>query len=65
MRAFSQYIEARVFAFPPPAVVELGQANGFDFELLDRAGLGHSALMAARNQLLGLAAQDPRLTRVV
>jgi hydrophobe/amphiphile efflux-1 (HAE1) family protein len=64
MRAFSQYIEARVFAFPPPAVVELGQANGFDFELLDRGGLGHAALMAARNQLLGLAARDPRLTRV-
>jgi HAE1 family hydrophobic/amphiphilic exporter-1 len=64
MRAFSRYIEARVFAFPPPAVVELGQANGFDFQLLDRGGLGHGALMGARNQLLGLAAQDARLTRV-
>jgi HAE1 family hydrophobic/amphiphilic exporter-1 len=64
MRAFSRYIEARVFAFPPPAVVELGQANGFDFQLLDRGGLGHEALMGARNQLLGLAAQDARLTRV-
>jgi HAE1 family hydrophobic/amphiphilic exporter-1 len=64
MQAFSRYIEARVFAFPPPAVVELGQANGFDFQLLDRGGLGHGALMGARNQLLGLAAQDARLTRV-
>jgi HAE1 family hydrophobic/amphiphilic exporter-1 len=64
MRAFSRYIEARVFAFPPPAVVELGQANGFDFQLLDRGGLGHGALMGARNQLLSLAAQDARLTRV-
>ena len=64
MRTFSRYIEARVFAFPPPAVVELGQANGFDFELLDRGGLGHTALMAARNQLLGIAARDNRLTRV-
>ncbi|MCB2167328.1 MAG: efflux RND transporter permease subunit [Deltaproteobacteria bacterium] len=64
MRAFSQYIDARVFAFPPPAVVELGQATGFDFQLLDRGGLGHAALMGARNQLLGLAAQDGRLTRV-
>ena len=49
---------------PPPAVRELGQAGGFDFQLQDRGGLGHEALMAARNQLLGLAAKDPRLTRV-
>ena len=55
---------ARVFAFPPPAVIELGQAGGFDFQLQDRGGLGHEALMAARNQLLGMAAKDPRLTRV-
>jgi len=55
---------ARVFAFPPPAVLELGRAGGFDFQLQDRGGLGHDALMAARNQLLGMAAQDPRLIRV-
>jgi len=55
---------AMVFAFPPPAVIELGNATGFDFELLDLGGLGHSALMAARNQLLGMATQDPRLVRV-
>ena len=53
-----------VFAFPPPAVIELGNAKGFDFQLLDRGGLGHEALMAARNQLLGMAAKDPRLTAV-
>uniref|UniRef100_A0A7C3Z2R3 Efflux RND transporter permease subunit n=1 Tax=Desulfobacca acetoxidans TaxID=60893 RepID=A0A7C3Z2R3_9BACT len=64
MARFSQIRNARVFAFPPPAVLELGRAGGFDFELQDRGGLGHAALMAARNQLLGLAAQDPRLTRV-
>ena len=64
MGAFSRFRDAMVFAFAPPAVVELGQANGFDFQLLDRGGLGHAKLMAARNQLLGLAAQDPRLTRV-
>ena len=45
-----------VFAFPPPAVLELGVANGFDMYLQDRAGAGHEALMAARNQLLGMAA---------
>lgn len=55
---------AKVFAFPPPAVIELGQAGGFDFQLQDRGGLGHTALMNARNQLLGMAAQNPRLTRV-
>ncbi|HUJ11837.1 MAG TPA: efflux RND transporter permease subunit [Verrucomicrobiae bacterium] len=64
MRAFSKFRNAMAFVFPPPAVVELGNARGVDFELLDRAGLGHAALMAARNQLLGLAAQDPRLANV-
>jgi HAE1 family hydrophobic/amphiphilic exporter-1 len=64
MIKFSQLRNARVFAFPPPAVLELGRAGGFDFQLQDRSGLGHDALMAARNQLLGLAAQDPRLVRV-
>jgi HAE1 family hydrophobic/amphiphilic exporter-1 len=64
MGAFSQIREAMVFAFPPPPVIELGNATGFDFQLQDRGGLGHEALMAARNQLLGMAAQDPRLARV-
>jgi len=61
---FSKVRNARVFAFPPPAVMELGQSGGFDFQLQDRAGVGHAALMAARNQLLAQAAQDPRLIRV-
>ncbi|MFZ5451003.1 MAG: efflux RND transporter permease subunit [Thermodesulfobacteriota bacterium] len=64
MAKFSQIRNAMVFAFPPPAVLELGRAGGFDFQLQDRGGLGHEALMAARNQLLGIAAQDPRLVRV-
>ncbi len=64
MGAFSQIKEAMVFAFPPPPVIELGMATGFDLQLLDRGGLGHEKLMAARNQLLGMAAQDPRLTSV-
>ncbi len=62
--AFSQIRNAIVVAFPPPAVVELGSAKGFDFMLQDRGGVGHEALMQARNQLLGMAAQDPRLTAV-
>ena len=64
MTALSRIRNAMVFAFPPPAVIELGNAKGFDFQLLDRGGLGHEALMAAHNQLLGMAAQDPRLTAV-
>ena len=56
--------DAMAFAFAPPAVLELGNATGFDFELLDRGGLGHQALMDARNQLLGLAAKDPTLMAV-
>ena len=64
MAKFSQIRNARVFAFQPPAVLELGQAGGFDFQLQDRGGLGHEALMGARNQLLGMAAKDPRLVRV-
>jgi len=64
MEKFSKIRNAQVYAFPPPAVIELGQAGGFDFQLQDRGGVGHEALMAARNQLLGMAAKDPRLTRV-
>ena len=62
--AFSQIKEAMVYAFPPPAVVELGNASGFDFQLQDRGGVGHAKLMQARNMVLGMAAQDPRLTKV-
>ncbi len=64
MGRFAQIRNARIFAFAPPAVVELGMANGFDFQLQDRGGLGHAALMNARNQLLGMAWADKRLTRV-
>jgi hydrophobe/amphiphile efflux-1 (HAE1) family protein len=63
-RAFSKIRNALVFAFAPPSVIELGTATGFDFQLLDRGGLGHQKLMEARNQLLGMAAKDARLTKV-
>jgi multidrug efflux pump len=56
--------EATVIGFPPPAALELGNATGFDFELIDKAGLGHEALMQAREQLLALTAKDPLLARV-
>ena len=64
MQAFSQIRDGLVFAFSPPAVVELGQANGFDFQLQDRGGLGHDKLMEARNQLLGMAMKNPKLIAV-
>ena len=64
MKVFSKIKAAMVFAFPPPAVSELGNAKGFDFELLDFGGVGHEKLMAARNQLLGMAMRDPRLINV-
>jgi HAE1 family hydrophobic/amphiphilic exporter-1 len=64
MGAFAGLRDAVAFAFPPPAVIELGQANGFDLMLQDRGGLGHEKLMDARKQLLTLAAKDPRLVRV-
>jgi hydrophobe/amphiphile efflux-1 (HAE1) family protein len=64
MMKFSRIRNAQIFAFPPPAVVELGMSKGFDFQLQDRGGLGHTALMAARNQMLGMAFADDRLIRV-
>lgn len=64
MAAFSQIRDGMAFAFSPPAVVELGQANGFNLQLQDRGGLGHEKLMEARNQLLGMAMQNPKLVAV-
>lgn len=64
MEFFSSIRKAMIFSFPPPAVVELGNAKGFDFMLLDRGGLGHRELMDARNQLLQMAEKDPRLFSV-
>ena len=56
--------DAQVFAIVPPSVQELGNATGFDLELEDRGNVGHDGLMAARNQLLGLAAKNPLLLGV-
>jgi multidrug efflux pump len=64
MGAFAGIRDAMVFAFAPPAVLELGNAAGFDLELQDTGGIGHERLMAARNQLLGMASQDPILVAV-
>ena len=64
MGAFSQIKDAMVFPFVPPAITQLGTSSGFNLQLQDLGGLGHDALMEARNQFLGLAAQDPRLVGV-
>ncbi|XNM60340.1 efflux RND transporter permease subunit [Escherichia coli] len=63
-KAFNKIKEARVIASSPPAISGLGSSAGFDMELQDHAGAGHDALMAARNQLLALAAENPELTLV-
>ncbi|AXD02984.1 multidrug efflux RND transporter permease subunit [Salmonella enterica subsp. enterica] len=60
-RAFSQIRDGLVFPFNMLAIVELGTATGFDFELIDQGGLGHDALTKARNQLLGMVAKHPDL----
>ncbi|ABS49153.1 MULTISPECIES: efflux RND transporter permease AcrB [Yersinia pseudotuberculosis complex] len=57
--AFSKIKDGMVFAFNLPAIVELGTATGFDFQLIDQGNLGHQQLTDARNQLLGMAAQHP------
>ncbi len=59
MARFSQIKDAMVFAFNLPAIVELGTATGFDFQLIDQGGLGHEKLTQARNQLFGMVAQHP------
>jgi multidrug efflux pump len=64
MKHFSTLRNASVYALVPPPVMELGNATGFDMELLDTAGIGHERLMAARNQLLGLAAREKSVVGV-
>jgi multidrug efflux pump len=64
MSAFSQIKDAMVFPFVPPAITQLGTSSGFNLQLQDLGGLGHDELMEARNQFLGMAAQDKRLVGV-
>ncbi|RVT89102.1 efflux RND transporter permease subunit [Sphingomonas crocodyli] len=62
--AFQKIRSGQVIAFGPPAMLELGNADGFDFQLKDNGNIGHAKLLAARNQLLQAAAADPRLMMV-
>ena len=59
MQALGQIKDAMVFPFNLPAIIELGNATGFDFQLIDQGNLGHEKLTAARNQLFGMIAQHP------
>jgi hydrophobe/amphiphile efflux-1 (HAE1) family protein len=61
---FARYQDALIISSAPPAVRELGNASGFSLQLVDRGGRGHEALMAARDELLRLAAASPVLSRV-
>jgi multidrug efflux pump len=64
MGAFAQIKDAMVFPFVPPAITQLGNSSGFNLQLQDLGGLGHEALMNARNQFMGMAMQEPRLVGV-
>ena len=64
MGGLSGVRDAFIFALSPPPIPELGRGTGFTFRLQDRGGAGHDALLAARNQLLGMAAQSPVLAGV-
>ncbi len=63
-RHFAPYKDSVVIGVNPPSIPELGTASGFDLELQDRGGLGHEALMQARDQLLGQARADQTLAQV-
>ena len=60
-KAFSQIKDGMIFPFNLPAIIELGTATGFDFELIDQANLGHTELTKARNELLGMVKEHPEL----
>ena len=64
MGVFGKFTDAMIFAVVPPAVQELGNATGFDLQLVDHNGIGHARLLAARNAMLGAAAQDHSLVGV-
>ncbi|HEX2010988.1 MAG TPA: efflux RND transporter permease subunit [Roseateles sp.] len=54
--------DAFIFPLSPPPIPELGNATGFALRLQDRAGLGHEALLNARNQLMGMASKSKLIT---
>ncbi len=64
MAHFSQMQVALTFAFQPPAITELGTADGFELRIQDREGIGHTALLEQRDRLIGLSRQNPDVMAV-
>jgi hydrophobe/amphiphile efflux-1 (HAE1) family protein len=64
MRAMSGYSDGQIFAVVPPPVSELGNATGFDLQLVNTGGMSHERLIQVRDEMIALAAKDPRLTGV-
>jgi hydrophobe/amphiphile efflux-1 (HAE1) family protein len=60
----SQYRDALIIAFIPPAALELGNATGFDLQLVDTGNIGHAKLVEARNMMMGMAMQDKRIVGI-
>ncbi|MEJ2467008.1 MAG: efflux RND transporter permease subunit [Candidatus Thiodiazotropha sp.] len=60
----SQIKDAVIYPINLPSIPELGTASGFDLMLQDRNNIGHEELIAARNQLIGMASKDERFTGV-
>jgi HAE1 family hydrophobic/amphiphilic exporter-1/multidrug efflux pump len=64
MATFSKYADGFIFAIVPPAVSELGNATGFDLQIVDETGIGYQQLLAIRNQALGMSQSEPRVAQV-
>jgi HAE1 family hydrophobic/amphiphilic exporter-1/multidrug efflux pump len=64
MGPLSQFKDALIYAVVPPAVQELGNATGFDLQLVDTGGIGHAKLVEARNMMMGMAMQNPNIAQV-
>jgi HAE1 family hydrophobic/amphiphilic exporter-1/multidrug efflux pump len=62
--AMMQIRDAMVFPIVPPAVIELGNVSGFDMFLQARGGQTHEELLGARNQLMGMASQNPAIGQI-
>lgn len=64
MQEMSKIVDATAYAFFPPPIRELGNSSGFDLQIIDRGNLGHQSLIDARNQILGMSSQNPKLVGV-
>jgi HAE1 family hydrophobic/amphiphilic exporter-1/multidrug efflux pump len=62
--ALSSYRDALIISFIPPAALELGNATGFDLQLVDTGNIGHARLTEARNMMMGMAMQDKRIVGI-